>query len=69
MAVGGPFLPDYVPFAPYYELCHCWGGKVVSVDMKKYPPALLLAFGLLRFDALLWMARTISLAKYMMIAS
>ncbi len=38
------------------------GGRAVSVDMKKCPPALLLALDSDRYDALLCPARTMLLA-------
>ena len=69
---------------PMFSSCHWWhhmidylhsvmngsiiGRKAVSVDMKKCPPDLLLVFNSLRYDALLWMDRIISLAWYMTMA-
>ena len=46
-----------------------FGGKAVFVDMKKCPPAPFHALGSLRYDALLWVAIIMSLARYKMIAS
>jgi hypothetical protein len=44
--------------------------KISSLPaMNMWPPARLRAFGLEWYDALLWIARTISLARYVSIAS
>ena len=51
------------------QIASLLGGKVVSVGMKKCPPALFLAFGSHRYEASLWMARIILLAWYVMMAS
>ena len=43
-------------------------GNYVVLDIKKCPPALLLAFFSERYKVLLWPDRTISLAWYMMMS-
>ena len=45
------------------------GGNVVFLDIKKCPPALLLAFVSERYEASLWPASNISLAWYARTAS
>ena len=54
---------DIVNNAPLF------GDTYVFVDIKKCPPALLLAFVLERYEVSLWTARTISLARYVIMAS
>ena len=44
-------------------------GMELSLDMKKCPPALLLAFGSEKYDASLCAASTISEARYVIMAS
>ena len=46
-----------------------FAGFSESLDIKKCPPARLRAFGSLRYDASLWIAKTMSLALYVTIAS
>ena len=54
---------DIVNTAPFL------GGSSVFVDINKFPPAMLIYFELERREALLWPARIISLAWYVIIAS
>ena len=44
-----------------------FGGNLLFSDMKKWPLVRLLAFGLLRYEALLWIARTMLLVLYVII--
>ena len=48
--------------------CSIVGGEALFVDMKKWPPALFVALGSLRYDASLWAARITLLAQYIIMA-
>ena len=54
---------DMTAFITYAELwiAPLFNGNVVLLDMKKCPPALLLAYGLFRNEASLWTANIILL--------